>query len=207
MAPTDHDFQNQIGGPEGKPVQWDFSREGRAWRGAEFALKYSLVPGRIEAFDGRLCLVAEQRLTLLALLLENVGLNTVVQFGNPELWREALAARASELDRGLGKDSFNLPVMLSMTSGAAVTQEDVEASSSGSSWKYRVIEVVSGGNARSAIHKVYYENDEPRRVAEGAATVVWDSSEGAIAGLRVLERMKDSLFQPPFKGTDLGLSG
>ena len=31
-----------------------------------------------------------QRLTLLALLLENVGVDRVVRLGDPEVWREAI---------------------------------------------------------------------------------------------------------------------
>lgn len=144
---------------------------------------------------------------LLALLLENVGLDTVVQLGNPERWREALAARASDLGRGLDADSSNQLAQLAMASSASLTQENVEASSSGSTWNYRIMDFFSGEDAWSAIHKVYYEDGEPMRLADGAAAVVWDCSKGIIAGLRILERMKDALFKPPLEGADLGLPG
>lgn len=75
MPQPRHDPQGPSDAVQASPIRWDFRREGRSWRGAEFKAKHDLVPGRLEAFDGRLCLGAEQRLVLLALLLENIGLD------------------------------------------------------------------------------------------------------------------------------------
>ena len=45
-------------------------------------------------FDGRLYAYDEERLTMLALLLENVGIDCAIRLGDPRLWREAI----TELD-------------------------------------------------------------------------------------------------------------
>jgi hypothetical protein len=71
-------------------VTWDIRREGRAWR--EEALdRYYMTPEKIEMVDGKLFDYDEQRLTMLALLLENVGVDAVVKLGDPEVWRAAVA--------------------------------------------------------------------------------------------------------------------
>jgi len=144
---------------------------------------------------------------LLALLLENVGLDAVVQVGDPERWREALAARTSGLNRATDTDWSNVLAELAMASSTSSTEVNVVASSSESTWNYRVIEFVSGEDAWCAIHKVYYEGGEPRRFTDEAAAALWDCSEGIVAGLRVLERMKDALLKPPLKEADFGLPG
>ena len=41
---------------------------------------------------GKLLASHDERLTLLALLLENVGVNEAVRLGNPDIWRAAIAA-------------------------------------------------------------------------------------------------------------------
>jgi hypothetical protein len=41
--------------------------------------------------DGKLFWNAEQRLTMLALLLENVGAAAAVRLGSPDVWRRAIA--------------------------------------------------------------------------------------------------------------------
>jgi len=54
-------------------IQWDIRREGRAWRGDEARERFSLTPEKFEMVKGQLFWGDEQRVTLLALLLENVG--------------------------------------------------------------------------------------------------------------------------------------
>ena len=63
--------------------------EGRAW-GPE-GLSYYMVPERIELIDGKLFWGEEERLTMFAHLLENVGVNQAVRIGNPGVWRAAVA--------------------------------------------------------------------------------------------------------------------
>ncbi len=72
-------------------AKWDIRREGRAWHGAEIRARYDLTPEKIELIEGKLFWTEEDRLTMLALLLENVGVDQAVQLGNPDVWREAIA--------------------------------------------------------------------------------------------------------------------
>jgi hypothetical protein len=72
-------------------VKWDIRREGRAWHGAEIRARYALAPEKIELIEGKLFWTEKDRLTMLALLLENVGVDQAVRLGNPDVWREAIA--------------------------------------------------------------------------------------------------------------------
>jgi hypothetical protein len=73
-----------------RPV-WDIRREGRAWGGGEAHPRYELTPEKIEMIDGKLFWTDEERLTMLGLLLENVGMDAAVRLGDARLWREAVA--------------------------------------------------------------------------------------------------------------------
>jgi hypothetical protein len=50
-----------------------------------------LKPHKIELVKGKLLSFSDDRETLLALLLENVGADRAVQLGDPEVWRAAVA--------------------------------------------------------------------------------------------------------------------
>jgi hypothetical protein len=76
--------------PPMPPVTWDIRREGRAWTADEALARYQLTPEKFEMWKGRLFWDDTQRLTLLALLLENVGVNQAVRLGDPEVWRAAV---------------------------------------------------------------------------------------------------------------------
>ena len=69
---------------------WDIRAEGRAWTAAEAMKRYALTPDKIEMIGGKLLWDDESRLTLLALLLENVGADATVQLGDPDVWRHAI---------------------------------------------------------------------------------------------------------------------
>ena len=71
-------------------TQWDLRPEGRAW-GPEAMSRYQMTPEKMELIDGKLFWSEEERLTMLALLLENVGVNQAVRIGNPDVWRAAVA--------------------------------------------------------------------------------------------------------------------
>lgn len=71
--------------------RWDIRHEGRAW-GEEALARYSLTPEKIEMVRGKLLSSDEERLTLLALLLENVGVDKAVRLGDSAVWREAVDA-------------------------------------------------------------------------------------------------------------------
>ena len=67
-------------------MEFNIQREGRAWSGAEVDQKYfKLCPEKIELTDGKMFWSDEQRLTMLALLLENVGMDAAVRLGDPTL--------------------------------------------------------------------------------------------------------------------------
>ena len=73
-----------------QPV-WDIRREGRAWRGDEARARYHLSPEKIEMIEGKLFWTDADRLTMLGLLLENVGADAAVRLGNPQVWRDAIS--------------------------------------------------------------------------------------------------------------------
>ncbi len=72
-------------------IRWDIRREGRSWEGDEAWERYQLTPEKTEMTDGKLYWDDEERLTMLGLLLENVGIDRAIRLGDPRLWREAIA--------------------------------------------------------------------------------------------------------------------
>ena len=72
-------------------IRWDIRREGRSWEGDEVWARYELTPENTEMTDGKLYWDDEERLTMLGLLLENVGIDRAIRLGDPRLWREAVA--------------------------------------------------------------------------------------------------------------------
>jgi hypothetical protein len=73
-------------------VEWDIRRQGRAWRSGEAMSRYELTPEKMEMAYGKLFWSEEQRLTMLGLMLENVGIDKAIRLGDPRVWREAIAA-------------------------------------------------------------------------------------------------------------------
>ena len=71
--------------------EWDIRNEGRAWGKDEAWARFVLKPEKIEMVKGKLLSTKEDRETLLALLLENVGADRAVQLGDPDVWRAAVA--------------------------------------------------------------------------------------------------------------------
>lgn len=53
--------------------------------------RYYLTPDKIEMVEGKLFWSDEERVMMLALLLENVGVDRAVRIGNPAVWRAAVA--------------------------------------------------------------------------------------------------------------------
>ncbi len=68
---------------------WDIHREGRRWTDEEFNRRIYQSPEKIEfvggIFDGD-----DQRMTVLAMLLENLGIDKALQLGNPADWKAAI---------------------------------------------------------------------------------------------------------------------
>lgn len=73
---------------------WDIRLSGRAWAKGEAFARHDLVAQtcRIEMIQGKLLWTDEDRLVLLALLLENVGAARAVRLGDPQVWRDAVNA-------------------------------------------------------------------------------------------------------------------
>ena len=85
-------------GADGEPVDppWELHRAGRAWNDEAWK-RYMLKPRKLEMVDGKLLDSAEDRELLLGLLLENIGADRAVRFGDLEVWRQAVAA-ASQME-------------------------------------------------------------------------------------------------------------
>lgn len=73
-------------------IKWDIRREERAWKEEAFS-RYEMRPEKFEMSDGKLFFSEEERITLLALLLENVGVDKAILLGDFEVWREAVRAK------------------------------------------------------------------------------------------------------------------
>ena len=76
-----------------EPAEWKIGREGCEWKGDEFDKRIYQAPEKIE-YVGGIFIDERQRLTVLAMLLENLGIDKAVQLGKPEDWKSAV----SELD-------------------------------------------------------------------------------------------------------------
>jgi len=72
------------------PTEWDIRREGRVWSHEEFNRRIYQAPEKIE-FTGGIFTYEEDRLTVLAMLLENLGIDKAVHLGKPEDWKAAVA--------------------------------------------------------------------------------------------------------------------
>jgi hypothetical protein len=72
-------------------VQWNIQRHGRPWRD-EALSRYELAPEKIEMVKGQLFSSDNDRLMMIGLLLENVGVDAVVRLGDPQVWRDAVNA-------------------------------------------------------------------------------------------------------------------
>ena len=73
-----------------KPIDWDIRREGRLWSDEEFDERIYQAPEKIEFVNG-IFASDRERLIVLGMLLENLGIDRVVQFGRLEDWKAAIA--------------------------------------------------------------------------------------------------------------------
>ena len=73
-------------------ITWDIRREGRRWRPGEMRERWEALPEKFEVIDGQLPWAEEEKLHLLGVLLESVGVDRAVRLGAPRVWREAIAA-------------------------------------------------------------------------------------------------------------------
>ena len=77
--------------PKTTQVDWDIRRAGRSWR-KEATQRWKVTPEKIEMVDGKLFDTDEQRLMMLGMLLESLGVDRADGLGDPQVWRDALAA-------------------------------------------------------------------------------------------------------------------
>jgi hypothetical protein len=71
-------------------TEWDIQREGRVWSHEEFERRIYQAAEKIE-YTGGIFTYEDERLTVLAMLLENLGVNKAVQLGNLPDWKAAIA--------------------------------------------------------------------------------------------------------------------
>ncbi|HZX47774.1 MAG: hypothetical protein A2Z47_11610 [Thermodesulfovibrio sp. RBG_19FT_COMBO_42_12] len=72
-------------------INWDIRREGREWSRDEAMDRWKLTPEKIEMHEGKIFWSDKERLNMLGLLLENVGIDQAIRLGNPAIWRAAIA--------------------------------------------------------------------------------------------------------------------
>ena len=73
------------------PNDWHIRREGQPWVGEKFSGRIYQAPEQIEFDGGRIFTDDDERLTVLAMLLENLGIDRAVRLGNPADWKAAVA--------------------------------------------------------------------------------------------------------------------
>jgi hypothetical protein len=70
--------------------RWKVGREGRRWTKEESECRMRQAPEKIE-FVGGIFANDSQRFIVLGMLLENLGIDKVIRFGNLEDWKAAIA--------------------------------------------------------------------------------------------------------------------
>ncbi len=73
-----------------KTPVWDIRREGRRWTNEEFDQRTAVASGKIEYVEG-IFASERQRLLVLGMLLENLGIDRVVRVGRLEGRKAAIA--------------------------------------------------------------------------------------------------------------------
>jgi hypothetical protein len=73
-------------------ITFEVQRKPRPWSGDEFDKSYFAMPEKMEACDGMLYCSADDRLKVFGALLENIGIDRAIRFGNAADWRAALDA-------------------------------------------------------------------------------------------------------------------
>jgi hypothetical protein len=71
-------------------TDWDIRREGRKWTREEFDRRIYQAPEKIE-FVGGIFTGEEERMIVLAMVLENLGIDKAVRLGNLDDWKAAIA--------------------------------------------------------------------------------------------------------------------
>lgn len=74
-----------------KTVDWDFRAEGYSWGKNTWERLKLIEEFKLEVIDGKLMFDDTMRLLLTGLLIENTSLDKLVQLGDPEAWKAAVA--------------------------------------------------------------------------------------------------------------------
>ena len=74
-------------------IKWKIERTGRAWTGEEAIERLNLLPesAKIELYQGKLFWSDEERLAVMAMLLENIGIDKILPLVDSDMLFEALA--------------------------------------------------------------------------------------------------------------------
>jgi len=72
-----------------KPIDWDIRREGRRWSHEEFDQRIDQAPEKIEYVVG-IFASERERLNVLGMLLENLGIDRAIGFGKLKDWKAAI---------------------------------------------------------------------------------------------------------------------
>src|ERR1017187_1095244 len=83
-----------------KPIEWDIRREGRRWSHEEFDQRIYQAPEKIEYVNG-IFASERERLNVLGMLLENLGIDRAIRFGKLEDWKAAI----EDLEKTQGTES------------------------------------------------------------------------------------------------------
>lgn len=72
--------------------KWNIQNHGREWTKEEIEEKYfNLCPEKIELVEGKLFWSDKERIIMLAMLLENIGVDKAVRLGDKAVWKAAIA--------------------------------------------------------------------------------------------------------------------
>lgn len=63
-------------------MKLNIERQGRAWNSEEIMERFQSFPEKMEIVNGKLYWTDEDRINMLAILLENVGIDEAVRLGN-----------------------------------------------------------------------------------------------------------------------------
>lgn len=85
-----YDIMDHIHDAKFNAKEWDIRREGHKWTSEESEKRMYQAPEKIE-FAGGIFTSDEERLMVLAMLLENLGIDKAVRLGDPAHWKAAVA--------------------------------------------------------------------------------------------------------------------
>lgn len=83
------------------PTDWDIRRQGRRWTREEFDRRVDQAPEKIEFVSG-IFASQRERLTVLGMLLENLGIDSAVRLGNLSDWKAAIDELGKDQAGGKG---------------------------------------------------------------------------------------------------------